>query len=397
MSAESEIAPVSAFALMLILAIGADASAQIKVPHTHQPGSLLADSLVVDSFDSVSQWTTNPAKGVEITVHSDSGRHGRAMRVDFDFHGHPGYGIVHRDVNLDLPANYEFTFAVRGEAPTNTLEFKLIDPTYANVWWSNNPNFIFPHEWTTIARKKRQICFAWGPAGWGEIHRAAAIEFAITAGSGGRGSVWIDDLALTPLKPDSPFDLTVPVASIPIVGSWESAATTNGAGVKLDFAPDGSLRSTVGVMGDFTYTLGDNLLRTSFKEVGPDKSDYTNPIRVERDAFTQTGTNLFGTDVTMRRVGPVTEASDPIFGFWSYSDDTAGIASVAFLKNGRGLFRRPISSCSGTWTDSGAGHLAVSMNGQVPMEWDYSIDNAVLTTRDAHGREAKYNRRTPSW
>ena len=140
--------------------------------------------------------------------------------TDFDFHGHRGYGIVHRKVDLDLPANYEFTFAVRGEAPTNTLEFKLVDTTGANVWWSNNANFIFPREWRTIARKKRQICFAWGPAGGSapfrydlsapgcrlgiDIHRVAAIEFAITAGSGGKGSVWIDDLSVTPLDPDSP-------------------------------------------------------------------------------------------------------------------------------------------------------------------------------------------------
>jgi hypothetical protein len=168
----------------------------------------------------VSQWSTNPADGVEMTVRPDSGRHGLGLRLDFDFHGHPGYGIIHRKVDLDLPANYEFRFAVRGEAPTNTLEFKLVDTSGANVWWSNNPYFIFPREWRTIARKKGQICFAWGPAGESaaerydlsapgcrlgiDIHRVAAIEFAITAGSGGKGSVWIDDLSVTPLDANSP-------------------------------------------------------------------------------------------------------------------------------------------------------------------------------------------------
>ena len=177
------------------------------------------NSIVVDSFDSVSQWTTNPAAGVEITVHPDSGRHGSGLRLDFDFHGREGYGIIHRNVDLELPANYEFTFAVRGEAPTNTLEFKLVDTTGANVWWSNNRYFVFPHEWRTIARNKRQICFAWGPLGdrapqqyderapgcrlGVDIHRVAAIEFAITAGSGGRGSIWIDDLSLSPLEANS--------------------------------------------------------------------------------------------------------------------------------------------------------------------------------------------------
>src|SRR6185503_4993286 len=54
-------------------------------------------TIVLDSFDSVSQWTTTPADGVEISVHPESsGLHGRSMRVDFDFHGHGGYAVIHR-------------------------------------------------------------------------------------------------------------------------------------------------------------------------------------------------------------------------------------------------------------------------------------------------------------
>ena len=127
------------------------------------------------------------------------------MRVDFDFHGHGGYAVIHRPLSLTLPPNYEFSFAIKGDAPTNTLEFKMIDSTGENVWWSNNPNFQFPKDWQTITRKKRQISFAWGPTADKELKRFAAIEIAITAGSGGKGSIWLDDLALTPLEPDTRF------------------------------------------------------------------------------------------------------------------------------------------------------------------------------------------------
>ncbi|MDQ6870983.1 MAG: discoidin domain-containing protein [Gemmatimonadota bacterium] len=158
----------------------------------------------MDSFDSVSQWTTAPADGVEISVHPDSNAvHGLAMRVDFDFHGHGGYAVIHRPLAMTLPPNYEFSFAIKGDAPTNTLEFKLIDSTGENVWWSNTPNFQFPKDWQTITRKKRQISFAWGPTNDKTLKNFAAIEIAITAGSGGKGSVWLDDLALTPLDPDT--------------------------------------------------------------------------------------------------------------------------------------------------------------------------------------------------
>jgi hypothetical protein len=163
-------------------------------------------TIVLDAFDSVTQWTTTPADGVEISVHQESnGVHGKAMRVDFDFHGHGGYAVIHRQLNLTLPANYEISFAIKGDAPTNTLELKMIDSTGENVWWSNTPNFQFPKDWQTVTRKKRQISFAWGPTADKDLKRFSAIEIAITAGSGGKGSIWLDDLILTPLEPDTRF------------------------------------------------------------------------------------------------------------------------------------------------------------------------------------------------
>jgi hypothetical protein len=165
-----------------------------------------APTIVLDSFDSVSQWTATPADGVEISVHPEpNGLHGGAMRVDFDFHGHGGYAVIHRPLRLTLPPNYEISFAIKGDAPTNTLEIKMIDSTGENVWWSNNPNFKFPKDWQTVTRKKRQISFAWGPTADKELKRFAAIELAITAGSGGKGTIWLDDLAVTPLDPDTRF------------------------------------------------------------------------------------------------------------------------------------------------------------------------------------------------
>ena len=175
-------------------------------PVTAAPAQTAVPTIVLDSFDSVTQWTTTPAEGVEVSVHPDpNGAHGKAMRVDFDFHGHGGYAVIHRPLSMTLPSNYEFSFAIKGDAPTNTLEFKLIDSTGDNVWWSNNPNFHFPKDWTTITRKKRQISFAWGPTNDKELKRFAAIEFAITAGAGGKGSIWLDDLAVTTLGADTRF------------------------------------------------------------------------------------------------------------------------------------------------------------------------------------------------
>ncbi|HEX3528514.1 MAG TPA: discoidin domain-containing protein [Thermoanaerobaculia bacterium] len=123
------------------------------------------------------------------------------MRLDFDFQHHAGYAIARRNVDLDLPANYEITFRLRAEAPVNNLELKLIDSTGDNVWWLNRRDFSFPPNWQEISTRKRQIQFAWGPLGGGEIHHVAAIEIVVTASTGGKGTVWIDDLALNELPP----------------------------------------------------------------------------------------------------------------------------------------------------------------------------------------------------
>src|SRR4029079_5053847 len=79
------------------------------------PVQAASKGTILDSFDSVTQWTAAPAEGVEVSVHADSAPgHPTAMRIDFDFHGHGGYAVVHRAIGVSLPANYEFSFDIKG-------------------------------------------------------------------------------------------------------------------------------------------------------------------------------------------------------------------------------------------------------------------------------------------
>jgi hypothetical protein len=170
------------------------------------PGSAAASAasaIVVDRFDDVSAWSAHPAEGVTLGLTSDAGEHGRALRMDVRFTRGTGYAVARRAVSLDLPADYVFRFRMRGNIPTNALEFKLVDSTGNNVWWYVRRDLEFPREWKTISTRKRQIRFAWGPAGGGELRHVAFIEIAVTAGEGGAGSVWIDDLTIEPLEADS--------------------------------------------------------------------------------------------------------------------------------------------------------------------------------------------------
>lgn len=160
-----------------------------------------AQAAVLDDFESVAAWSPHPSDGVTLEIGQDAGKSGKGMRLDFDFQQHAGYAIARRALDLDLPANYEITFAMRADAPVNNLEVKLLDATGDNVWWMNRQNFTYPRTWTEISTKKRQISFAWGPLGGGDLRHAAAIEIVVTASTGGKGTVWIDDLMINELPP----------------------------------------------------------------------------------------------------------------------------------------------------------------------------------------------------
>ncbi len=155
--------------------------------------------VVIDDFERTGAWTAHPADGVDLTLHSDSGRSGRAMRLDFSFRAGGGYAIARRNVGVDLPPNYSFSFWIRGDAPVNTFEFKLIDRSGDNVWWYTERDRTLTHGWQKVTIRRRQVSFAWGPKGGGELDHVAALELVITAGrGGGSGSVWFDDFIMTP-------------------------------------------------------------------------------------------------------------------------------------------------------------------------------------------------------
>jgi F5/8 type C domain-containing protein len=178
---------------------------------------------IVDAFESTAGWSALPASGVSMTLASDLGAVGRSLRIDFDFHGGGGYAVARKAFDLRLPANYRFSFRVRGECAPQNLEFKLVDSTGANVWWVNTRDYAFTPGWQTVTLKKRHIAFAWGPAGGGEIGRVAAIEFAVTAGQGGRGTVWLDQLTLEPL-PVPPANPPAPIARASTAARGHAAA-----------------------------------------------------------------------------------------------------------------------------------------------------------------------------
>lgn len=207
------------------------------------------DVVVLDDFEDVSRWKAVPSDGVSLTLAADAGFRGRALRLDFDFQGRSGWAAARRNVPLQMPDNWEFSFRIRADAPVNNLEFKLVDESGENVWWVNRRNFEFPRDWRKVTIKKRHVEFAWGPAGGSELRRVAAIELTVTAGTGGKGSVWVDELTFAKLPAAKPYARTPSVtasSSVPghepgraldgnLKTAWLSAEAAPGAWLVVDF------------------------------------------------------------------------------------------------------------------------------------------------------------------
>ena len=173
-----------------------------------------AQERVLDDFETADGWTAVTPDGIALEVSTGEGLDGCALRLDFDFGGSGGYAIARKAFDIDLPDNYRFRWSVRAEgpdgglAPVNDLEFKLVDPSGDNVWWHNRRRFAYPIDWQRLTTKKRHVDFAWGPIGGRDMEQVGSVEFVVTAGEGGRGTVWIDNFTFEELPPDAPYSGT---------------------------------------------------------------------------------------------------------------------------------------------------------------------------------------------
>lgn len=151
--------------------------------------------LLRDDFTDVSGWLPVASGLARLDVATDSGPDGAgAMRLDFDFAGGGGFVVARKEMTLPLPETWALAFDLRGDGPRNRLEIKLAAPGGENVWWYREEAFALPAQWQPLVIRSSQFEFAWGPAGGGAITEVGAIEIALAAGPGGRGTLWLADL-----------------------------------------------------------------------------------------------------------------------------------------------------------------------------------------------------------
>jgi hypothetical protein len=170
------------------------------------------DARVLDGFETLSPWTADASTDVSSAISAVEGHDGRAMRLTYDFNGKSGYAFAARALPLRIPDNWEISFWIRGQGPSNTLEIKFVDASGDNVHWRQVRGFTAPDGWTRFVIKKRQVTRAWGPNPDPTFHGAERMEFVVTAGEGGAGYIDVDRLELRELPPE-PSVAPRPVAS----------------------------------------------------------------------------------------------------------------------------------------------------------------------------------------
>ena len=139
-------------------------------------------------FDDPAAWqvfASGQSEGSITRIRTTEGSAG--LRLEYDFHGGGGFVVMRRVIPFTLPGTFEIGFSLRGEGLANNFEFKIADPGNTNVWRRLRENVELPDAWTAIRFHERDLPFAWGPAGGGAPKEVGSVEFAIVAGSGGKG------------------------------------------------------------------------------------------------------------------------------------------------------------------------------------------------------------------
>ena len=156
---------------------------------------------VLDDFSQPDAWHASGTDDIATSLQVVKGKNGAGICLDFDFNGVSGAATLHRDLPIDFPEHFALSFDARGSMRPNDLQVKLIDASGDNVWWYRQEAFEPKEQWQTIDADDRQIEFAWGPSKDHVLKRAAAIEFTVYAGQGGKGQLCVSNLRLQVLPP----------------------------------------------------------------------------------------------------------------------------------------------------------------------------------------------------
>src|SRR5690606_12028641 len=134
---------------------------------------------LLDGFEDPAPWSVVASDQVDAAIRRVEGSSGQALCLDYDFNGVSGHAGMQRALPLAFPGNYRFDLQLRGDAPANDLQFKLVDASGDNVWWANRTAQEPPARWTPQRYKARHVAKAWGPGEDPVLRDSARLELVV--------------------------------------------------------------------------------------------------------------------------------------------------------------------------------------------------------------------------
>lgn len=164
----------------------------------------------LDDFEDHSAWSVSSTDQVEAILTVQPHGSGKAACVAYNFGNVSGYLALSRKLPLEFNGNFRINVDVRGQGAVNALELKLVDGSGNNVWWHRHADFVPSAQWTTLATKRRQVEFAWGPATDKNLRATEQVEFVVVGAQGTKGEMCFDNLRMETL-PEPPAQWPSPV------------------------------------------------------------------------------------------------------------------------------------------------------------------------------------------
>ena len=196
-----------------------------------------------------------------------------------------------------------------------------------------------------------------------------------------------------PATPAAP-SAKAPTPPSAILGQWESAVRNKGGvGNILEFFPDGRVTQISAAMGDTTYEVHGEWLRTFYtdEETGEVRES---DIKLEfegSDRFLEKGED--GTEQSSSErvgAGPPRNAS-PVVGDWCSVFMELLTQYRQFTPDGKLYVRMPAVTLRGTYRVDGD-MLTVEIFGQPPGRYPYKIENGQLMIQARDGTDRVYKR-----
>lgn len=178
-----------------------------------------------------------------------------------------------------------------------------------------------------------------------------------------------------------------------LLGQWESAIRTQGGvGNILEFKPNGTVTQISAAMGDSTYKLEGEWLRSFWKDESTGKINESDS-RVEfqgSDVFSEKGEDGVEQSYS-ERIGRAVPNASPLLGEWCSVLLEMLTNYRQFAPDGTMCIRMPITVLRGRYGVAD-GVLDVQIDGQPPGKYPFRFENGQLVIKNRDGTDRIYKR-----